>query len=105
MQQPALELEIAHLLLIDIVGYSKLLANEQVESVQELGRIVRSTECFRNAEATGKLLRVPTGACMPKSQETSDILAAMLHSRAQLSEIRAVSNPRLQQPCQQLVGT
>jgi TolB-like protein/Tfp pilus assembly protein PilF len=59
--QPDLELEIAHLLLIDIVGYSKLLANEQVESIQELARTVRSTECFRNAEAKGKLVRVPTG--------------------------------------------
>ena len=56
-----LQLEIAHLLLIDIVGYSKLLVNEQIESVQELGRIVRSTECFRNAEEKGKLIRVPTG--------------------------------------------
>ena len=59
--QSDLQLEIAHLLLIDIVGYSKLLVNEQVESLQELGRIVRSTECFRNAEANGKLIRVPTG--------------------------------------------
>jgi TolB-like protein/Tfp pilus assembly protein PilF len=59
--QPDLQLEIAHLLLIDIVGYSKLLVNEQIESVQELGRIVRSTECFRNAEEKGKLIRVPTG--------------------------------------------
>jgi TolB-like protein/class 3 adenylate cyclase/Tfp pilus assembly protein PilF len=59
--QPDLQLEIAHLLLIDIVGYSKLLVNEQIESVQELGRVVRSTECFRNAEEKGKLIRVPTG--------------------------------------------
>ena len=59
--QPDLQLEIAHLLLIDIVGYSKLLVNEQIEAVQELGRIVRSTECFRNAEEKGKLIRVPTG--------------------------------------------
>src|SRR5258707_4126538 len=59
--QPDLQLEIAHLLLIDIVGYSKLLVNEQIESVQELSRVVRSTECFRNAEAGGKLIRVPTG--------------------------------------------
>src|SRR5467141_514806 len=59
--QPDLQLEIAHLLLIDIVGYSKLLVNEQIESVEELGRIVRSTECFRNAEENGKLIRVPTG--------------------------------------------
>ncbi len=56
-----LQLEIAHLLLIDIVGYSKLFANEQVESIQELGGIVRGTECFRSAEAKGKLVRVPTG--------------------------------------------
>src|SRR5215468_6550063 len=56
-----LELEIAHLLLIDICGYSKLLANEQVESLQELARIVRGTEAFKNAEANGKLVRVPTG--------------------------------------------
>ena len=56
-----LQLEIAHVLLIDIVGYSKLLVNEQIESVQELSRVVRSTKCFRNAEAGGKLIRVPTG--------------------------------------------
>ncbi len=59
--QPDLELEIAHLLLIDIVGYSRLLANEQVESIQELARIVRGTESFRSAEAKGRLVRVPTG--------------------------------------------
>jgi TolB-like protein/class 3 adenylate cyclase/Flp pilus assembly protein TadD len=56
-----LPLEIAHLLLIDVVGYSKLLVNEQIEVLQELKRIVRSTECFRTAEASGKLIRVPTG--------------------------------------------
>ena len=56
-----LQLEIAHLLLVDVVGYSKLLVNEQVELLQELKQIVRSTECFRAAEASGKLIRVPTG--------------------------------------------
>jgi serine/threonine-protein kinase len=56
-----LPLEIAHLLLIDVVGYSKLLVNEQVELLQELNQMVRSTECFRAAEASGKLIRVPTG--------------------------------------------
>src|SRR5438067_13592676 len=61
MPQSDLQLEIAHLLLIDIVGYSKLLVNEQIEALQELARIVRSTECFRNAEEKGKLIRVPTG--------------------------------------------
>src|SRR6058998_3460535 len=56
-----IELEIAHLLLIDVVGYSKLLVNEQIELLQELNQIVRNTECFRAAQSTGKLIRVPTG--------------------------------------------
>jgi TolB-like protein/class 3 adenylate cyclase/Flp pilus assembly protein TadD len=58
---PDLPLEIAHLLLIDVVGYSKLLVNEQVELLQQLNQIVRGTECFRTAESNGKLIRVPTG--------------------------------------------
>ena len=56
-----LPLEIAHLLLIDVVGYSKLLVNEQIELLHELNRIVRNTECFRAAETNEKLIRVPTG--------------------------------------------
>src|SRR6266480_1116576 len=56
-----IELEIAHLLLIDVVGYSKLLVNEQIELLQELNQIVRNTECFRAAQSTGKLIRVTTG--------------------------------------------
>jgi TolB-like protein/class 3 adenylate cyclase/Tfp pilus assembly protein PilF len=59
--RPDLPLEIAHLLLIDVVGYSKLLVNEQIELLQELNQIVRGTECFRSAEASGKLNRVQTG--------------------------------------------
>jgi TolB-like protein/class 3 adenylate cyclase/Flp pilus assembly protein TadD len=58
---PDLQLEIAHLLLIDVVGYSKLLVNDQVESLQQLNRIVRSTDCFCAAEAKDKLIRLPTG--------------------------------------------
>jgi TolB-like protein/class 3 adenylate cyclase/Tfp pilus assembly protein PilF len=56
-----LPLEIAHLLLIDVVGYSNLLVNEQIELLQELNQLVRNTECFRSAEASGRLIRVPTG--------------------------------------------
>jgi len=59
--KPDLPLEIAHILLIDVVGYSKLLVNEQIELLQELKQIVRSTESFRAAEARGELIRVPTG--------------------------------------------
>jgi TolB-like protein/class 3 adenylate cyclase/Flp pilus assembly protein TadD len=59
--KPDLQLEIAHLLLIDVVGYSKLLVNEQIEFLQELNQIVRSTESFRVAETSGRLVRLPTG--------------------------------------------
>lgn len=54
-------LEIAHILFIDIVGYSKLLMNEQSEVLQQLNQVVRSTEQFRTAEAAGKLIRIPVG--------------------------------------------
>src|SRR6266849_7500091 len=53
--------EIGHVLFIDIVGYSKLLINEQSEQIQKLKEIVRGTEQFRLAEAEGKLLRLSTG--------------------------------------------
>src|SRR6059036_1575611 len=56
-----LKAEIAYLLLIDFVGYSKLLVNEQIEVLQELNQIVRGTECFHAAEASVKLIRVSTG--------------------------------------------
>jgi TolB-like protein/class 3 adenylate cyclase/Flp pilus assembly protein TadD len=56
-----LPLEIAHVLLIDVVGYSKLLVDEQIEFLKELNQIVRDTECFRAAETAGKLIRVQTG--------------------------------------------
>jgi TolB-like protein/Flp pilus assembly protein TadD/class 3 adenylate cyclase len=59
--KPDLQLEIAHILSIDVVGYSKLLVNEQIEVLQELNRIVRNTKSFRAAEASNKLIRVPTG--------------------------------------------
>src|SRR6267378_3673272 len=56
-----IQFEIAHVLFIDIVGYSKLLINEQSEQIQTLRKIVRGTEQFRLAEAEGKLVRLPTG--------------------------------------------
>jgi TolB-like protein/class 3 adenylate cyclase len=59
--KPHLRLEIAHVLFIDIVGYSKLLIDEQKELLQELNEIVRKTDQVRAAEAEGKLVRLPTG--------------------------------------------
>ena len=59
--EPDLQLEIAHVLFMDIVGYSKLLINEQRERLSELNQLVRNTDAFRVAEAAGKLIRLPTG--------------------------------------------
>jgi len=60
-QKTQLRLEIAHVLFIDIVGYSKLLIDEQSEALQELNQIVRNTEAARTAEAAGQLIILPTG--------------------------------------------
>jgi TolB-like protein/class 3 adenylate cyclase/Tfp pilus assembly protein PilF len=60
-QKSKLRLEIAHVLFIDIVGYSKLRTNEQSAQIEKLREIVRGTEQYRTAEAEGKLLRLPTG--------------------------------------------
>jgi adenylate cyclase len=54
-------LETAHVLFIDVVGYSKLLVNEQREVVKELNRVVRKTPQFRKSDAAGKLIRIQTG--------------------------------------------
>src|SRR5438093_765407 len=56
-----IELEIAHVLFLDIVGYSKLSVNEQHAWVEELNEIVRLCEQFRKAEAASRLLKIPTG--------------------------------------------
>ena len=56
-----IQLEIAHVLFIDIVGYSKLSISDQHAAVEELTRIVRASEQFQRAEAASRLTRIPTG--------------------------------------------
>src|SRR2546422_10536698 len=88
-----IELEIAHVLFIDIVGYSKLSINEQHASVDELTQIVRASEQFQRAEAANRLLKIPTGDGMALVFYTSPeapALCAVEISRA-LKE-----HPRLQ---------
>jgi serine/threonine-protein kinase len=78
-------LEIAHVLFLDIVGYSKLLINEQRELLEELNQIVRDTEAFRAAEAAGKLIRLPTGdgmALVFSTTPESPVQCALEISRA-----------------------
>ena len=60
--QPAdVQLEIGHVLFMDVVGYSKLLLDEQRELQEELSQIVREAPQVRAAEEVGKLVRIPTG--------------------------------------------
>ncbi|HEX3229860.1 MAG TPA: adenylate/guanylate cyclase domain-containing protein, partial [Pyrinomonadaceae bacterium] len=56
-----LHLEIAHVLFMDVVGFSKLLINDQSEILEQLNQLVRDTPHFREAEAAGKLIRLSTG--------------------------------------------
>ena len=83
------KLEIGHVLFIDIVGYSKLLINEQSEQIQKLKEIVRGTEQFRLAKAEGKLLRLPTGdggALVFRNSPEAPVLCAMEIAKALKSQ-------------------
>jgi adenylate cyclase len=60
-QKSELSLEIGHVLFVDIVGYTKLLINEQLAHLEKLREIARATETFRAAQREGKLMRLPTG--------------------------------------------
>lgn len=60
-EQSGARLEIGHVLFVDIVGYSKLMINEQRARRETLNEIVRRTETFQQADATGTLIKSPTG--------------------------------------------
>src|SRR6202045_747631 len=80
-----IQLEIGHVLFIDIVGYSKLLINEQSEQLETLKEIGRGTEQVRLAEAEGKLLRLPTGdggALVFRNNPEAPVLCAMEIAKA-----------------------
>jgi len=59
--EPKTELEIAHVLFIDVVGYSTRLINEQTAVVAELNQVVRGTRHFQAADKAERLIRIPTG--------------------------------------------
>src|SRR5256885_2717321 len=66
-----IQLEIAHVLFIDIVGYSKLSINQQHAAVDQLTQIVRASQEFQRAEAASRLTRIPTGDGMALAFYTS----------------------------------
>src|SRR5215813_3282956 len=56
-----IQLEIAHVLFTDIVGYSKLPINQQRALVERLNEIVRATDEYQLAERAGRMMTIPTG--------------------------------------------
>jgi TolB-like protein/Tfp pilus assembly protein PilF len=55
------EMEIAYVLFIDVVGFTRLLINQQGDALNELNQIIRQTAPFQSAESAGKLVRLPSG--------------------------------------------
>jgi TolB-like protein len=60
-EKQATHLETAHVLFIDVVGYSKLLVNEQREVLQQLNEVVRNAPQVGKSSSAGKLIRIPSG--------------------------------------------
>src|SRR5213082_3151259 len=56
-----IQLEIAHVLFIDIVAYSKMAIDDQRVAIEKLNQIVQSTDEFRKAESENRLLKLATG--------------------------------------------
>src|SRR3954452_23478477 len=85
-ERPAdLKFEIGHVLFLDIVGYSRLLINQQSDQLETLKQIVRGTEQCRLAEAENKLLRLPTGdggALVFRNNPEAPVLCALEISKA-----------------------
>ncbi len=86
-----IQLEIGHVLFIDIVGYSKLSVKDQHAAVEQLNQIVRASEQFQRADSAGRLLKVATG---------DEVYQAILERRplpaiSRLQEILAKPDPAL----------
>src|SRR5437773_3510600 len=88
-----IQLEIAHVLFIDIVGYSKLSINDQNAAVEELIQVVRGSEQFQKAEAADRLLKIATGDGMALVFYTS--LEAPAQCAVEINRARK-EHPRLQ---------
>src|SRR6266496_1050091 len=54
-------LEIAHVLFMDIVAYSKMAMDDQRAAIEKLNQVVQSTDEYRKAESENRLLKIATG--------------------------------------------
>src|SRR5689334_21788521 len=57
----SVQLQIGHVLFMDLVAYSTQLLDEQRQYQEQLTQVVRSTEQVRTAKEAGKLIRLPAG--------------------------------------------
>src|SRR5260370_33484680 len=80
-----IQLEIAHVLFIDIVGYSKLSINEQRAAVDELTKVVRSSDQYQKSEAAARLIKILTGDGRGRVFYTSPKTPA--HSGGEISHV------------------
>src|SRR5213596_3414786 len=98
MDSSDVKFEIGHVLFIDIVGYSKLLINEQSDQIQKLKAIVRGTEQVRLAEAQGKLVRLPTGdggALVFRNSPEAPVLCALEITKELQKDTGSKEKPQL----------
>ena len=89
-----IQLEIGHVLFIDIVGYSRLSIDDQHAAIEELNRVVRASEQFQRAEAACRLLKIPTGDGMALVFYTSP--EAPVQCAVEISRSLKQQHPRLQ---------
>ena len=80
-----IQLEIAHVLFVDIAGYSKLMIHEQRALLEALNKVARGTDEFQSAEAAGRLIKIPTGdgvALVFRNSQEEPVECALEMSRA-----------------------
>ena len=87
-RKPVLHLEIAHVLFMDVVGFSKLLIKDQSEILEQLNRLVRETPHFREAEAEGKLIRLATGTAWGQTVHFREIARLPVNIRSSINNHR-----------------
>jgi TolB-like protein/class 3 adenylate cyclase/Flp pilus assembly protein TadD len=93
-----LQLEIAYVLFIDIVGYSKLKTAEQHRLIDLLNQIVRGSEQFRKAEVNHRVVTVPSGdgmALVFYNTPEAPVECALEISQALQNESSEKENPQL----------
>jgi class 3 adenylate cyclase len=59
--EPDPKLDFAHVLYVDLVGYSKLLMEQQASLIRELQEIVQATPAYQKASQSDDLIGLPTG--------------------------------------------